>query len=94
MKARFVKPHTRERCVVRASTIDVFAAIKPEIQNLGMTEVGVIGFLKHYCSGGESHHVRRNKDILILAALLVLPLPHGLWLPIICLTIEVRDGVR
>ena len=47
MKARFVKPHTRERCVVRASTIDVFAAIKPEIQNLGMTEVGVIGFLKH-----------------------------------------------
>ena len=47
MKARFVKPHTRERCVVRASTIDVFAAIKPEIQNLGMTEVGLIGFIKH-----------------------------------------------
>ena len=47
MKARFVKPHTRERCVVRASTIDVFAAIKPEIQNLGMTEVGVFGIFKH-----------------------------------------------
>ena len=42
MKARFIKPHKRQRCLVRASTIDVFAAIKPQVKNLGMEEVGIV----------------------------------------------------
>ena len=47
MKARFIKPHKRQRCLVRASTIDVFAAIKPQIKNLGREEVGIVRFWLH-----------------------------------------------
>ncbi len=47
MKARFIKPHKRQRCLVRASTIDVFAAIKPQVKNLGMEEVGIVRYWLH-----------------------------------------------
>lgn len=47
MKARFIKHNSRQRTIVRASTIDVFAAIKPQIESLGLVECGAVRYVLH-----------------------------------------------
>jgi hypothetical protein len=49
MRARFIKHQSRQRCLIRASTVDVFAAIKPVIKSLDMEEVGVVRYWLHVC---------------------------------------------
>jgi hypothetical protein len=47
MRARFVKKGTRLRAMVRTSTVEVFNAVTPAIKELGLEEVGPIGFWRH-----------------------------------------------
>tara|TARA_Y100000004_G_C8761699_1_gene346834 strand:- start:153 stop:332 length:180 start_codon:yes stop_codon:yes gene_type:complete len=59
MKARFIKRETRQRCVVRATTIDVFTAIKPQFKNLGMDEVGPVRFWLHVLLWWRKRRVKK-----------------------------------
>jgi hypothetical protein len=47
MKARWIKRGTRQRAMVRASTLEVFSAVAPALKEIGMEEVGIGGFWKH-----------------------------------------------
>jgi hypothetical protein len=47
MKARWIKRGTRQRVMVRASTLDVFSVVAPAMKEAGMEEVGIGGFWKH-----------------------------------------------
>ena len=60
MRTRFIKPRNRQRCVVRASTVDVFAAIKPQVKNLGMEEVGIVRYWLHVLFWWRKPKVKRN----------------------------------
>ena len=51
MRARFVNPHNRERCMIRTNTIKTFQQLKPQLKAIGMREVGLIGFWKHVLFG-------------------------------------------
>ncbi len=51
MRARFVNPNNRERCMIRTNTIKTFQQLKPQLKAIGMREVGLIGFWKHVLFG-------------------------------------------
>lgn len=51
MRARFVNPNNRERCMIRTNTIKTFQQLKPQLKAIGMREVGLIGFWKHVVFG-------------------------------------------
>lgn len=47
MRARFINPNNRERCMIRTNTIKTFQQLKPQLRSIGMKEVGLLGFWKH-----------------------------------------------
>jgi hypothetical protein len=51
MRARFINPNNRERCMIRTNTIKTFQQLKPQLKAIGMREVGLIGFWKHVIFG-------------------------------------------
>ena len=47
MKARWIKRGTRQRVMVRTSTVETFGGVSPALEKMGMEETGIVGFWKH-----------------------------------------------
>ena len=47
MKARWIKRGTRQRVIVRTSTVETFGGVSPALEKMGMEEIGIVGFWKH-----------------------------------------------
>ena len=58
MKSFWIKPGTRQRAMVRTSTVEIVSGMAPVMKNKGMTEVGFPGFWKHVLFWW----VKRNRD--------------------------------
>ena len=48
MRARWIKRGTRERVMVRTNTVKVLNKATPAFEQLGMEEVGIVAFLRHF----------------------------------------------